>query len=74
LSARSIAATTIEMSGWSRWIRSIPSGAAISAIRRTDVAPAALTVSTAAAVELPVASIGSSRITSRSAMSPGSFT
>ena len=37
LSARSIAATTIDTSGWSRWIRSIPSGAAISAINRTDV-------------------------------------
>ena len=48
-----------------------PPGAAISAISRTDVAPAAFTVSTAAAVELPVASIGSSRITSRSAMSFG---
>ena len=32
-------------------MRSIPSGAAISAIRRTDVAPARLSVSTAAAVE-----------------------
>ena len=52
----------------------MPSGAAISAIRRTEVAPARLTVSTAAAVEFPVASIGSSRITSRSAMSFGSFT
>jgi hypothetical protein len=53
---------------------SIPSGAAISAISRIDAAPAAFTVSIAAAVELPVASIGSSRITSRSAMSAGSFT
>jgi hypothetical protein len=52
----------------------MPSGAAISAMRRTDVAPARFTVSTAAAVEFPVASIGSRRITSRSAMSPGSFT
>ena len=41
------------------------------AMRRIDVAPARLTVSIAAAVELPVASIGSRRITSRSAMSPG---
>jgi hypothetical protein len=52
----------------------MPSGAAISAISRTEVAPARLSVSTAAAVELPVASIGSRRITSRSAMSFGSFT
>ena len=29
-------ATTIDTSGWSRWIRAIPSGAAISAIRRTE--------------------------------------
>ena len=40
----------------------------------TLCAPARFTSSTAAAVELPVASIGSSRITSRSAMSWGSFT
>ena len=54
-------------------MRSIPSGAAMIAIRRTDVAPASFTVLIAAAVELPVASIGSSRITSRSATSAGSF-
>ena len=35
-------ATTIETSGWSRWMRSIPSGAAISAISRTDVGARAL--------------------------------
>src|SRR5205823_12178972 len=47
---RSIAATTICTSGWSRVMRSIPSGAAMIAISRTDVAPAFLTVRTAAAV------------------------
>ena len=69
-----IDATTTETSGWSRWMRTIPSGAAISAISRTEVAPAVFSVVTAAAVEFPVASIGSSRSTSRSAMSFGSFT
>ena len=43
----------------------------MSAMRRIDVAPARFTVSTAAAVELPVASIGSRRMTSRSARSSG---
>jgi hypothetical protein len=52
----------------------MPSGEAIRAMSRTEWAPAAFTVATAAAVELPVASMGSSRITSRSAMSFGSFT
>ena len=51
---------------------STPSGAAMIAIRRTEVAPAFFTVLIAAAVEFPVASIGSSRITSRSATSAGS--
>ena len=51
-----------------------PSGAAISAISEMLVAPAPFRVATAAAVELPVASIGSSSSTSRSAMSAGSFT
>ena len=37
-------------------------------------APASLTISIAAALELPVASIGSSTIASRSVMSAGSFT
>ena len=41
--------------------------------RLTEVAPAFFTVLIAAAVEFPVASIGSSRITSRSATSAGSF-
>ena len=44
------------------------------AIIRTDCAPARLRISTAAAVEFLVASIGSSRMTSRSATSAGSFT
>ena len=44
----------------------MPSGAAISAMSRTEVAPDRFTVSTAAAVEFPVASIGSRRMTSRS--------
>ena len=57
----------------SRVTRSMPSGAAMIAITRTEVAPAFFTRSMAAAVELPVASIGSSRITSRSATSAGSF-
>ena len=51
-----------------------PSGAAISAISRTLSAPAAFTRPVAYAVERPVASIGSSRMTSRDAMSFGSFT
>src|SRR5439155_11436847 len=49
---RSIAATTTCTSGWSRVIRSIPSGAATIAISRTELAPAVLTVRIAAAVEL----------------------
>ena len=53
LSPRSSAATTICTSGCSSWIRVTPSGAPMMAISRTDVAPAALTRSTAAAVELP---------------------
>jgi hypothetical protein len=52
----------------------MPSGAAMIAISRTEVAPAFFTVETAAVVEFPVASIGSSRMTSRSATSAGSFT
>ena len=68
-------ATTMRTSGWSRWMCASPSGAAISAIRRIDDRARLLhACSTAAAVELPVASIGSSRITSRFAMSCGSFT
>src|SRR5919106_123816 len=35
----------MRTSGWSRWTRSMPSGAAINAIRRTEVAPAPFTVS-----------------------------
>ena len=61
-------------SGWSRCTRSMPS---CTATRQTSVtvrAPASLTASIAAALELPVASIGSSTIASRSCMSAGSFT
>jgi len=48
--------------------------AAINAISEILEAPARLRISTARAVELPVASIGSSSSTSRSAMSEGSLT
>ena len=64
----------MRTSGWSCSICAMPSGAAISEISVMLEAPAFLSVVTAAAVELPVASIGSSRITSRSATSAGSFT
>ena len=69
----SIDATTMDTSGWSRWIRAIPSGAAISAISAHRRGARRLQPHRRG-VELPVASIGSSRITSRSAMSFGSFT
>ena len=67
-------AQTIVTSGCSPCRRSIPSGAAMIAITAIDVAPASFTVSIAAAVEFPVASIGSRMITSRSATSAGSLT
>ena len=54
--------------------RSIPGGAATRQTSVTDRAPAFFTTATAAEVEFPVASIGSSTITSRSATSSGSFT
>ena len=69
-----MAATTMCTSGCATCTRSIPSGAAMIAIRRIEVAPAFFTTSIAAVVELPVASMGSSTITSRWATSVGSFT
>ena len=64
---RSTAAETMRTSGMLACMWSIPSGAATRQTSRSDLAPASFTAATAATVERPVASIGSSTIASRSA-------
>src|SRR3954469_13927989 len=71
---RSTAAQTTRTSGCSATRCSIPSGAATRQTSVTVCAPAPLTAAIAAALELPVASIGSRTIASRSTRSDGSFT
>ena len=59
--------------GMVRGERAQPSGAAIRQTKRIRVAPASLSRVTAAMAELPVASIGSTTMHSRSCTSSGSF-
>ena len=70
---RSTPAQTTCTSGYVACTFSIPSGAATRQTSVTERAPASFTVPIAATLELPVASIGSSTIASRSSRSSGSF-